>query len=928
MEENQNNIVIGERKEKVFNFFKNNTVWIFILFLIILVALGVYIRFQPLADHGGKPGLWDYTSNDYTLGPDLDPYLFLRYARTMIENGSLPQMDYFRNVPLGFDTTTELQMVSYMIVLTYKMVNIFTPKSINYAGAFMPVWIFGLTIIAFFFMVREIFLRKNEEKSKIKSGIIATISTFFMIVIPEFLPRTVAGIPEKESVAFFFMFLAFFLFLKSWKSERPISSWALAILAGASTAMLGLTWGGVSYAYIAISLSCLIAFIFNKVHLKESLAYTLWLASSFIITFLFTNRYSIYGFVTSVDTGLATITLGFIWVNLILWKTQIGASLKLDRIKLPKTITTIIFTSIVGLILILIFVPSLISDKAAFVYHQLIKPVTGRWSMTVAENKQPYFSEWANTFGPVYAGLPILFWLFFIGSLLLIYRMFASIKSKDRVLLTSLYALFFLGLVFSRYAPHPALLDGEGIISLIFYFGSALVLGVTAIYLYIKYHKQNISGFEELQYPFIFLFVLFVLTLFTARSAVRLIMVLAPIAPIFVAYILTELGFKMFYLFRNKDITANSNYKIFVVAAFSIIFILSFFAGMTYFKGISQASYNNIPYYYTMQWQQAMSWVRENTPSDAVFAHWWDYGYWLQSIGNRPTVTDGGNAITWWNYLTGRYVLTGDNQKDALEFLYNHNASYLLVDSTDIGKYGAYAQIGSDANYDRLSQGPITFFSDSRNIQETKEASIRTYNIPSGNNQVSIVGIEEDVNYQANGTNVTLFKENTGVIGINLKYTQEDSFISFKQPEVVFYSNGKQINVPLRYVYYSGRLFDFKSGINAAVRIIPRVSSTSIDPMGALIYVSPRVLRGFVGQAYILNNSLGNFNNFQLVHSHKDLFSQNLENQAYTLDDFVYYYNVGLQGPINIWKINYLGTEQIKQDYLVKSPPSYITWNF
>src|SRR3989304_8672705 len=114
-----------------------------------------------------------------------------------------------------------------------------------------------------------------------------------------------------------------------------------------------------------------------------------------------------------------------------------------------------------------------------------------------------------------------------------------------------------------------------------------------------------------------------------------------------------------------------------------------------------------------------------------------------QSIGDRATVTDGGNAIVWWNYLTGRLVLTGDNQKDALNFLYNHNATHLLIDPTDIGKYGAYSQIGSNETFDRLSQGPFALISDNRNIQETKNEIIRTYNRPSGNNQVSIFPIEE-----------------------------------------------------------------------------------------------------------------------------------------------------------------------------------------
>lgn len=39
-------------------------------------------------------------------------------------------------------------------------------------------------------------------------------------------------------------------------------------------------------------------------------------------------------------------------------------------------------------------------------------------------------------------------------------------------------------------------------------------------------------------------------------------------------------------------------------------------------------------------WIQALQWVRENTPKDAVIISWWDYGYWLTVMGNRTTVAD------------------------------------------------------------------------------------------------------------------------------------------------------------------------------------------------------------------------------------------------------------------------------------------------
>ena len=39
-------------------------------------------------------------------------------------------------------------------------------------------------------------------------------------------------------------------------------------------------------------------------------------------------------------------------------------------------------------------------------------------------------------------------------------------------------------------------------------------------------------------------------------------------------------------------------------------------------------------------WIQALSWVRGNTPSNAVVIAWWDYGYWLAVMGNRTSAAD------------------------------------------------------------------------------------------------------------------------------------------------------------------------------------------------------------------------------------------------------------------------------------------------
>jgi len=267
--------LIEKRKEKFVEFLKKPGVWV-LGFLIIALILGIYIRSLPMTDHGGNPGLWDITTNTWTLGPDLDPWLFLRTAKSIVDNGSVPKMDMMRNVPLGFDNTKETMLLPYMIAGTYYFVNLFRDYPVEFAGAIFPVIMFALTIISFFLFVREIFIRKNK-KSEIKANIIALISTFFMIVIPVFLPRTVAGIPEKESAGFFFMFLAFYLFLKAWKSGKLKNAIIFGILAGVSTALMGLISGLVIYIFIPIAIAGLVAFILNKIHKKEFIVYGLWL---------------------------------------------------------------------------------------------------------------------------------------------------------------------------------------------------------------------------------------------------------------------------------------------------------------------------------------------------------------------------------------------------------------------------------------------------------------------------------------------------------------------------------------------------------------------------------------------------------------------------------------------------------------------------
>ncbi len=48
----------------------------------------------------------------------------------------------------------------------------------------------------------------------------------------------------------------------------------------------------------------------------------------------------------------------------------------------------------------------------------------------------------------------------------------------------------------------------------------------------------------------------------------------------------------------------------------------------------------------TSDWPDALDWLKENTPEDAVVAAWWDYGYWITTLGERTTLADNATLST------------------------------------------------------------------------------------------------------------------------------------------------------------------------------------------------------------------------------------------------------------------------------------------
>jgi len=110
----------------------------------------------------------------------------------------------------------------------------------------------------------------------------------------------------------------------------------------------------------------------------------------------------------------------------------------------------------------------------------------------------------------------------------------------------------------------------------------------------------------------------------------------------------------------------------------------------------------------TNDWPDAMQWVRENTPKDAVIASWWDYGYWISTIGERKTLADNATLLDWQiRKIAATLFSTPD---DAWQILVSDTetdvSSYYVTLPSDINKPTRH---GDDIIYDKNQEKLDTF---------------------------------------------------------------------------------------------------------------------------------------------------------------------------------------------------------------------------
>jgi hypothetical protein len=547
-----------------------------------------------------------------------------------------------------------------------------------------------------------------------------------------------------------------------------------------------------------------------------------------------------------------------------------------------------ILISLVILLIIGVVVMQSIFDKTPL---DMLKTVGGRMlnpfgrtriGLTVSENQQPFFATWITSFGKP------LFWIAFMGFV----AVGVKISRKNFVLLMSW--IYLCGcILFTRYSS-AGVFNGETFTSKFVFFSGFLVFLMYFGYVHLN-KKIRENDTEPILNEYLLLAAWIIIMLIAGRGAARLFIIISPLFVLTIVILLNEL---MIYAKDQKDSVG----RILLYSSVCIIIGVLAVGCYAYYNGVKAQSANIGPAA-SYQWQNAMAWMRNNTEKNVTTIAWWDYGYWIQYLGQRASVSDGGHGSGWYDVITGRWILTGERPDLTLSILKALDVNYLLIDPTDIGKYTAFSSIGSDnTGKDRMSWIAV-LVSSPQNIVEQRNGTQYVY-------QGGTI-LDEDLNYFDNNTNKSykLAGEKSGIGAIRIVYPNNKS-LAPEQPIGIYISNGIATEIPLRYLYIDGRIIDYNSGFPAIARLVPAAydnptvgSGININPYGAAIYISPKVSKTLFANLYLMNDPKNLYPTIKPVYYSDDQVVSVLRSQGVDYGH-LFYYN-GLRAALTFYKIDY-----------------------
>jgi dolichyl-diphosphooligosaccharide--protein glycosyltransferase len=206
-------------------------------------------------------------------------------------------------------------------------------------------------------------------------------------------------------------------------------------------------------------------------------------------------------------------------------------------------------------------------------------------------------------------------------------------------------------------------------------FGMLTLLGVFGFY-FASQRRKNSD---------IFLILFGLTAIYFAASLVRLSLILAPALALLGAITFTELATPAMDIIKEAVIfpKRKTRFTTRVGREFgvAILFVLLLIITPT-LNGAVQAAYtpativtSSLPVVRQapQDWLEALVWMKDNLPNNAVVFAWWDYGYWITAVGGKKSLSDNGTMNTTQISVIGRTFLS--DVDTALPILKRYNVS-------------------------------------------------------------------------------------------------------------------------------------------------------------------------------------------------------------------------------------------------------------
>ncbi len=596
----------------------------------------------------------------------LDPFFFYRMGLEAMENNWQLGMDMMRYHPTGVETAQYHYLLPiYLPAVIYTLLTVLGMNMHYLHFAIMwPAWLGALAVIPMYLLGKELF---NSRKT----GLFAA---FFLATVPAFITRTSAGFFEKEPIAGVFIITSVYFFVRAFRR----SSWTSGILGGVSLAAVSLAWGGVQYIYMLYAGFLGVIFIANGLVLVLDYVF-----SGFEDLLKTLDKYMsidmIKAYVPMMIIGILvqqplarkvaldhiSVILSFAVLGLLATRYGIERFSLVKGHHIPYVVPVAIVVLFSGFL-----VGSMFNDDMAGKMDQVIRLATfnkGVVGSTVAENAPGNWDNIASTTGTGFATalVPQLspispymaIWVFmFLGMGLLLYRFY---RTSDWMvllavvwLLSSIVGVFYYVRLIFLVGPPAALAAG-------FFVSWIIERAMKTRYMQ---KARDAANIREMINPMSLILVVFITLVLTINlaSAYTYSLNLGP-----------SICFPRYRSDNPFDVEPC----------------------VTIGENGEEVLSPNQP------WYEAFTFLAEETPEDSSILSWWDFGYWFQVRGERPSIADGGHTGGQYKatdtQVASWYVDDSENWDSYKEWIEERDVDYILMDYTLPGKYGAISKIAS-----------------------------------------------------------------------------------------------------------------------------------------------------------------------------------------------------------------------------------------